>query len=323
MMRSTVLLLVALPLLLAGRSHGEAVGEDERRMALRLIAEYNAAPNRLDFLLGHTNSTNESILVWIATELGNFEDKRSISALRELMKHRQKDREKPAVAARARRSLERIAVAPLTKQLAVQDQPIRERATVAAKLAGMDNEAAQRAALRFLCSNVDKEPSVIVPLLVRHFPHERQGRYWATKYPGLVRAEIMSPLRSQQAHILEGAAKLAEEVRATEAADQLAHFLYADRNDPGYAGVWSQSIGTLVAFGDDAVPSVTNVLYSRNMLTQMDAIAVLRQVNSKKARAALAAFRAALEKYPREARRDELVKELDRTLALPEDRGAE
>ncbi len=297
-------------------------GKDRQRV-LDWYQQYRQAQNRLAFLLSHADSEDEKILVWVAEELGNFADEDSVAALRKLERHQQKNREGLPVAGRARWSLERIAVAPLTKQLAVHDQPIRERATVAAKLAGMDNEAAQRAALRFLCGNVNKEPSVIVPLLVRHFPHERQGRYWAAKYPTLVRAEIMSPLRSQQAHILEGAAKLAEEVRATEAADQLAHFLYADRNDPGYAGVWSQSIGTLVAFGDDAVPSVTNVLYSRNMLTQMDAIAVLRQINSDKARAALGTFRAALEKYTRKARSGELVRELDRALALPAKGGAE
>ncbi len=323
MTRRTAVLLVTSSLLLAGRTCWALVSEEDRRAGLQMIEDYDAAPNKLEFLLARADSTDESVLVWVATELGSFENERAIGSLRGLAEHRQRDRAIPSVAVRARDSLERIAVAPLTKRLATGDQSIEEGVAVAAELSGMDNRAARRAALRFLCGNLEKGPAAIVPLLVRHFPHDTQARYWARRHPDLVKAEIMVPLRSQQPHLIEGAAKLAAEVRATRTADQLAHFLYADRDHAGFAGIWRQSIATLVTFGDDAVPSVTNILYSRNRLTQLDAIAVLRQINTRKARASLAEFRKVLVKYPRPQRRDELMKRVDHALSLPEDRGAE
>jgi len=306
-MRRAMALLAACLAVTCGAGLGQEFTEEERKAAIELLERYRNAGDKLAFLLKHAGSENESMLVWVATELGNFDDPRSIAALRKLLAHEQRDRLIPAVAARARWSLERISAADVLGAITAKDKPLAQKLPLIREAAAKPkNEYARDQILVFLCKHVDEAPADVVPLLVEFFAYDKRARHHAVKHRKVALTAIVKGLRNPEPFVAEpfvaaGAAKLAGQLKAAEASGQLASFLYADRAKLEGTRVWAEAMTALAELGDSAVPALENVLYSRNRLARLDAINVLGRIGSERAAQALVSFKGYLEGPPRAA----------------------
>lgn len=290
-MKRNVFHLILLLVLLTAFEGFAQVTEEARQEQLKLLKDYQGAPDKVAFLVAHAESPQEWVLAWVARELGNHEDPRVLPVLQKLRTHKQKYSELTnSVSGEARRSIERLQASPDMRRLQGKE-PLSVRLRIARQYAAGVNDYARRAVLKFLLGEAAKNPDEVVPLLVEFYAGKKQSRTMILRHPKIARKALPKGLRSPNTSVMAACAGLVAELEAQDCLPQLALFLCADRETGVEARIILASRMAFMKLGNTAVPHLERVLYSGNYLAQLDAVQDLQYIGTPEALKALKDFR--------------------------------
>lgn len=291
---------------------------EEKKTVLEIAQEYKKVSNKEKFLLKYINSSNETVLSWVAEELGNFNTPGSIAALEKLLKHKQKNRLMNPVASIARESLEKIKCVPdvnRVKEVEIKNLT-NEHYEIIKKLALGSNEFGRKFILDFLCRQVEKEPNIVMPLLVEYFPYKKRAKYYILKYPKIdIQASIKKGLESQNPDIIVGSIQLIGATKNIELIPKIVNFVFADRDKVANAEIILSVYTTLEMLGDEVLPFLRNILYSRNTLAQLDTIGGISRIGTKKALRVLRDYHKNY-KFSVFEKNEDILKELEKNISI-------
>jgi len=262
-----------------------------RQVFLKLLRDYEKAPDKVAFLVAHAGDQREWVLAWVARELGEHEDPRVLPVLQKLRTHKQEHTEfTNSVSGEARRSMERLQASPDMRRLQGKE-PLSVRLRIARQYAAGVNDYARRATLRFLLGEAAKNPDEVVPLLVEFHANKRESRTMILRHPKVAVKALPKGLRSPDASVVAACAGLVAELEAQDCLPQLALFLCADRETGVDARIRLASRMAFMKLGNKAIPHLERVLYSGNYLAQLDVVQDLQFIGTLEALKALKDFR--------------------------------
>ncbi len=180
----------------AGKSEYQA----EKERIAQFKTDYAKANDKLGFLLANVDSPHDEILLEVARRLVEFDDPRSIAALKKLQKHEPRKELGESVSTTARYGLEWFAAAPDLKKLKPGMSPAKLEALVKKYAWGYD--VAHGAIYTFMKGEYEKDPKTYVPLIVEFYADSPLARELAKKYPDLEDKGLETCLQSTEVKVI-------------------------------------------------------------------------------------------------------------------------
>lgn len=269
----------------------EAFSIEDGEEATARERAYQEAPDKLVFLLETAQSDNEHNLAWAAEKLGDFDDPKALRALKQLATRQQaySDGIVPSIQDAAKRSLERVAVLEEIR-LMWGDGAFEDKLRTVRLLASSDNYVGRTEAAKFCRLHVAERSKDIVPVLVEYYAGWSGPRKAILQHLDAIGESLDRGLNSPRPEVVAGCIRVIGEVKVAKYLARLPLYVCADRDSYGGRLLIGAARDALVAFGDQAVPHLADLLASGAPLAQFDAIADLERIGTLKATLALDIF---------------------------------
>ena len=254
---------------------GASEHERQQKRKARFREEYGKAANKLEYALANADSPHKEVLVEVVGKLGQFDDPRSIAALKKLEKIDLQFDGDIDVRGVAQSALNRIAAMPDLKKLKT-GMSVTELESVTKKYV-QGNDTARGAIHSFMRSEAEKDAEAYVPLLVEYYAENAPIRELVKKYPALGDKGLERCLRNREVSVVSNCVSLIAGLKKEQYLDNIqaiafekkGNFEYTDQN-------WSRIKGvTLNAYWhmrELALKQLEQVLYTGTFSDRRDAI---------------------------------------------------
>ena len=262
---------------------------------IQFYANFDKAEDKLGFLLANADTDSDAIAAKVAGLLGNFDDPRSIEALKKLREYQVHSEDAyESVAQNARVSLQWIEAKHDLKKLA-PDMSADELDGLAKKYA-TGNDTAHKVIFDFIQDNYNKNPDKYVPILIKYYAHTSFAVEVAKQYPELADKGLDECLSGTNASTVAHCVQLIGQTGKAQYSQRICDMAFFNKgninyqNDNDIGQLQSEAFFAYYYLGSRTIPYLEKILYSKYLNSRSRIVGRMEFYNTPESIAVLKRF---------------------------------